>query len=355
MAERFQIGIFGANADGGLALTTVPERWRAAWPDVLKLAQLADAGGIDFFLPLARWKGFGGETNARHHSFETLTFAAALATSTSAMRLFATVHTPFVHPVFAAKAMATIDHASGGRAGLNVVCGWNAPEFALFGAERQPDPYVQGAAWFEVYERLLAGEPAFDVDNAHYRLTGVEGAPVSLQRPRPPVMSAAHSPAGRAFAAAHADTIFTTFVTLEDAAQTVADIAARAQAAGRSVGVFTAAHVVCRPSQDEAEAAYERYAVTLADKGALDRHMSMKQATSGSHAPEAYASHAKRFAGGAGTYPLVGTPERIVAEMAAMREVGFGGVALSFVDYLGELPYFLETVLPGLERAGLRA
>ena len=350
----FQLGLFGANADGGLALTTVEHRWRAAWPDILALAGIADAGGIDFFLPIARWKGFGGETNARHHSFETLTLAAALAAVTRRMRIFATVHTPFVHPVFAAKAMATIDHVSGGRAGLNIVCGWNAPEFAMFGVTQLPDPYAQGRAWFEVFARLLVGEGAFDVDDEHFRLTGVEGAPSTLQRPRLVTMSAAHSSAGRAFAVDCADTIFTTFVELEDGAVTVADIRARGLAAGRDVGVFTAAHVICRETQAEAEEAYEDYAVTRADTAALARHMAMKQASSGSHDPIAYARHAKRFAGGAGTYPLVGTPEHIARELADIAGAGFGGVALSFVDYLGELPFFLETVPPLLASAGLR-
>lgn len=351
MTASFQLGLFGANADGGLALTTVGERWRAAWPDVRAVAVLADAGGLDFFLPIARWKGFGGATNARHLSFETLTLAAALGVATTRMTVFATVHTPFVHPVFAAKAMATIDHVSGGRAGLNIVCGWNAPEFAMFGVARPDDPYAQGRAWFDVYARVLAGEAAFEVDDAHYRLAGVEGAPGSLQRPRPVTMSAAHSPAGRAFAAAAADTIFTTFVEIADGAATVADMRARAP----RLGVFTAAHVVCRPTQAEADDYYEHYAVTAADAGALDRHMAMKAATSGSHDPIAYARHAKRFAGGAGTYPLVGPPDRIADELAAIARAGFGGVALSFVDYLGELPYFLATVLPLLARAGVRA
>ena len=40
---------------------------------------MADRAGIEFFLPIARWKGFGGEMNSREWSFETLTYAAALA------------------------------------------------------------------------------------------------------------------------------------------------------------------------------------------------------------------------------------------------------------------------------------
>ena len=45
----FKLGIFSANADGGLTLTTVPERWQARWSDVARLCQMADEAGIDFF------------------------------------------------------------------------------------------------------------------------------------------------------------------------------------------------------------------------------------------------------------------------------------------------------------------
>ena len=77
--NRFKLGIFSANADGGLTLTRVPERWPARWHEVVEVAQMADRAGIEFFLPIARWKGFGGEMNSREWSFETLTHAAALA------------------------------------------------------------------------------------------------------------------------------------------------------------------------------------------------------------------------------------------------------------------------------------
>ena len=46
-------------------MTRVPERWRAEWTDVEAVAQMADRAGLEFFLPIARWKGFGGVTNSR--------------------------------------------------------------------------------------------------------------------------------------------------------------------------------------------------------------------------------------------------------------------------------------------------
>ena len=37
-----------------------------------------------------------------------------------------------------------------------------------------------------------------------------------------------------------------------------------------------------------------------------------------------------------------------------MSEVGFAGTTISFVNFKDELPYFLENVLPLLQKAGLR-
>jgi len=61
---------------------------------------------------MAHFKWIVIATNIRDTSFEMLTGAAALAGRTTRIALFAIVHVPMDHPVFAAKALATIDHAS---------------------------------------------------------------------------------------------------------------------------------------------------------------------------------------------------------------------------------------------------
>ena len=352
--NRLKLGIFSANADGGLTLTRVQERWRAAWPDVVAVAQIADRAGLEFFLPIARWKGFGGITNSREWSFETLTEAAALAGLTQRIALFATVHVPMVHPVFAAKALATIDHASAGRAGLNIVCGWNPEEFAAFGLPMIEDRYAQGLEWFAVLSRIYSEPAPFDFAGRYYDLRAVSGLPRPVQ-PRPVTLNAGFSSLGRDFAARAADYLFTTFIDIEAGRAQIADMRARATAACRDVGVYTTCHVVCRPTQDEAEAYYEHYAVTMEDTAGADHYMRNKEQFSGSHDPAAYRLHRKRFVGGAGTYPLVGSPQFIAAELAAISAAGFEGVAISFVDYKNELPYFIDEVLPLLRAAGLRA
>ena len=57
-----------------------------------------------------------------------------------------------------------------------------------------------------------------------------------------------------------------------------------------------------------------------------------------------------------GTFWLVlgGCGSAVLAAAFPNLGIGFAGVALSFVNYKDELPYFLETVLPLLRDAGLR-
>ncbi|CAN5388410.1 LLM class flavin-dependent oxidoreductase [soil metagenome] len=350
----FKLGVFSANADGGLTLTTVPERWQAKWEDVAAVAQMADRAGLEFFLPIARWRGFGGSTNSREHSFETFTFAAALSAMTKDIAVFSTIHVPMIHPVYAAKALATVDHVSNGRAGLNIVAGWNPDEFAMFGITAEAERYAQALEWYDIICRIYAEDAPFDYDGKCYKLRNVSGKPRPLQRPRPVTLNAAFGPPGRDFAAKTSDFLFTTFSEIEAGRAHIEDIKTRAAREGRDVGVFTTCHVVCRESQDEAESYYEHYAVTHSDKGALDYHMEQKRKFAGSHDEATFRLHAKRFAGGAGTYPLIGTPEKIASEMVRMKEAGFAGTTVSFVNYLNELPFFVERVLPLLRDAGLR-
>jgi alkanesulfonate monooxygenase SsuD/methylene tetrahydromethanopterin reductase-like flavin-dependent oxidoreductase (luciferase family) len=352
--NKFKLGVFSTNSDGGLTLTKVPERWPATWSEIVEVAQMADRAGLEFILPIARWKGFGGEMNSREWSFETFTYAAGLAAATQNIAVFSTVHVPMVHPVYAAKALTTVDHVSNGRAGLNIVCGWNPEEFNMFGLEMIEERYEQGLEWFEIMQRIYTADKPFDYDGKFYKLKGVSGKPAPIQTPRPITLNAAFSPPGRDFAAKAADFLFTTFVEIEQGRGSIDDMTKRAKAQGREVGVYTTCHVVCRPTQAEAEDYYEHYTVTMGDHASIDHYMGQKEKFSGSHDPEAYRRHRKRFAGGAGTYPLIGTPEHIASEMVKMAEVGFAGTTVSFVNFKNELPYFIDKVLPLLREAGLR-
>src|SRR3954449_8365636 len=163
--NRFKLGVFSANCDGGLTMSLAPERWRADWDDIVAMTRVADDAGLEFILPVAKWRGFQGKANIYGRSFETLTHGAALGALTKRIAIFSTVHVPLVTPAFGAKAIATIDHVTHGRAGLNIVCGWNQEEFDVHGktvdAERR---YDYGLEWFQIWSKLLEGGPEFDWD-----------------------------------------------------------------------------------------------------------------------------------------------------------------------------------------------
>ncbi|MGE0767434.1 MAG: LLM class flavin-dependent oxidoreductase [Hyphomicrobiaceae bacterium] len=356
--NTFKLGLFGLNTDGGIAITRVPERWRARWDEIADVVRLADEAGFDFLLPIARWKGYGGETNVRNACFETLTYGGALAAMTSRLFIFSTVHVPLVHPVFAAKALATIDHVSHGRAGLNIVCGWHQAEFAMFGLEQggHDDRYGQGREWYEILTRIYAAEGRpFDYKGRFYDLTGVSGEPAPVQRPRPFTMSAASSPAGRAFAMATSDLLFDTFRDIETGKRQLEAIAAASVEAGRTeeLGVCTACHVVCRETHAEAEAYYRYYADTNMDAAAVDFHVGMTKANR--IVDSQMIEDRVRRAAGLSSYRLVGTPEHIADQLMAIHRAGFVGTTLSFVNFKDELPFFIDRVMPLIRRGGLVA
>lgn len=112
--NKLKLGTFSANCSGGMAVTKVAERWDNSWANNIDLVKQCDEAGIEFMLPIARWIGYGGETDFYGNVLETVTWAAGLAAHSKTIQVFATVHTAFNHPVAAAKQLATLDQMSGG-------------------------------------------------------------------------------------------------------------------------------------------------------------------------------------------------------------------------------------------------
>ena len=200
-SDQFLLGTFASNCSGGMTVTKLPERWKSSWDNNLKLAKLLDAAGIDFMLPIARWIGYGGETNFHGSVLETITWAAGLLAHTNDITVFATTHTAANHPVVVAKQLATIDQISGGRIGLNIVAGWNKPEYEALGLKLPDDHetrYGYAQEWFDIVKALWSREEAFDWDGKYFQLKNVLGDP----RPSSPlpIINAAGSGQGREFA-----------------------------------------------------------------------------------------------------------------------------------------------------------
>jgi alkanesulfonate monooxygenase SsuD/methylene tetrahydromethanopterin reductase-like flavin-dependent oxidoreductase (luciferase family) len=248
--NRFKLGLFGMNCSGSFA-TTAPERWDAGWEENREAARLADEAGIEFLLPIARWQGYGGITDRQGTSFETLTWATGLLGATRDIVTFATVHVPLLNPVFAAKAVVGADHIGRGRFGLNVVSGWNLGEFKMFGVELRDhdERYAYSEEWVDVVKRIWSETEPFDYAGKYFNLQGVVSKPKPWNGGRPLLMSAGSSPAGRAFAARHADCLFMVIV---DEATLASEVAATREITDqRSVGVYASGHLLCRRTPQE--------------------------------------------------------------------------------------------------------
>ena len=353
--NALKIGIFGANCSSGRTATRVPERWSASWPDCLALARMADTAGLDFMLPIARWKGYGGETDFHGRTLETLTWAAGLLAATSRITVFGTVHAPLFHPLIAAKQIVTADHIGEGRFGLNLVAGWNEGEFEMFGEQlREHDAaYAYAQEWIDVVLRAWSEPGTFNFEGDYLKLEAVRAFPKPYGGTRPLMMNAGSSPAGQAFALRNCDAFFTTTgaarKSLDGVAARVKEVKAEAAAIGRPIEVYTVGQVICRPTQREADE-YHHYAnVENADWGAIERMMALRNITRKTLAEEEFAERRRYFAANAiGGYPFVGTPDKIARELAVISGAGVRGIGVSFINYLAEVPYFCDEVLPRL-------
>jgi alkanesulfonate monooxygenase SsuD/methylene tetrahydromethanopterin reductase-like flavin-dependent oxidoreductase (luciferase family) len=172
-------------------------------------------------------------------------------------------------------------------------------------------------------------------------------------------MNAGSSGVGQRFALRNCDAFFTASAgsrsKLEENAAHVTKVKAEARALGRDIEVYSVGQVVCRPTQAEADAYYRHAMIDNADWDAVDGMLLQRKVTRDSVSPEEYAAKRHYTAAVAiGGYPFVGTPDKVADEFANLNHAGLRGIAVSFVNYLDELPYFCAEVLPRLKRMGLR-
>ena len=348
--DHFRLGTFSTNCSGGMTPTKVPERWDASWDSNLKLARMLDAAGIDFMLPIARWIGYGGETDFHGGVLETMTWAAGLLASTKTIRIFSTVHVPVFNPVVAAKMGATLDHIGGGRWGINIVSGWNRAEFDMMGIEMLDHGarYERSEDFIRILKGLWTEPPgSFNFSSRHYRVSG--GYVMPQPRQCPPIVNAGTSEDAREMAARQCDWAFVCPTGMDDAAALAADFKARARRRGREIRVVAMVQPVWGASREEAHAERQRV-IDAMDPVAVRNWADGLGMESGSFSAQTL----ETFSFGAGSLPLLGTAADVADGLATLHRAGIDGVLMSYHDYLGDTPRFAADIVPLLrERAVL--
>jgi alkanesulfonate monooxygenase SsuD/methylene tetrahydromethanopterin reductase-like flavin-dependent oxidoreductase (luciferase family) len=144
--------------------------------------------------------------------------------------------------------------------------------------------------------------------------------------------------------------------------QSVKDYATRY---GRHIDVYTSCHIVCRPTRAEAEDFYRYFAEEMADRKSIEYIVRQKEATAAPDAsktmrpdtnPGAFGRKRGKVYPGVfpGYFMVVGSPDDVAEELIEMSQTGLAGASICFIDYLQSMPFFIQEVLPRLERAGIR-
>jgi FMNH2-dependent dimethyl sulfone monooxygenase len=357
--NQLKLALFGINLRGGVTLSDVEGKIEATWEENRRLAQHADRLGFDAIVPVARWRGYGGDSNLGERSFETFTWATGLLEATERIQVFATFHVPLAHPVLAAKMVTTADHISGGRFGLNIVAGWYTQELAMFGlAQKEHDErYEVADEWAQVLKQLWTVDGERDFHGRYFDVPAGFLEPKPLQKPYPVIMNAGTSPAGRTFAAKHSDLIFAGLTNAETAPTQIAEIKALAREQfGREIRVFGRGHIVCRDTKEEAEEYYDYVHRQVADLQGAANITGISKVHSQS--TDWTADERKLLEGmvaGFWGIPMVGSADQVARQLIDLHEAGADGIAISFVNFDEGLEQMEKLLLPRLIAAGLRA
>ena len=356
--NRIKLGVMAFNCSLGSTVTLDDRAWPMTWADNQRLARMADAAGFEALLPVGRWKGYGGESNFNNRSFESFTWAAGIAASTEQIAVLATVHAPLVHPLAAAKQAATVDHISNGRFVLNLVCGWNRPEFDMFGIDMagHAERYAYAAEWLELVRRLWTDADAFDFEGQFFSGKAMWSQPKPISAPVP-VMNAGSSATGQAFSAAHCDMNFVMLRQEDEVSdrQQIEHLKSMAVAAGRQSQCWIHVYVVCRPTEREAREYLDAYVRERGDWETAARMVKLFGLESDTLDAAVLEDFKFHFIAGHGGYPLVGTPDQVVEQMEKLSSMGVDGLLISWLDYLDECQYWIDEVLPLMQQAGQRS
>ena len=186
------------------------------WPEWRELASACEEHGLE---GLFRSDHYGSLLAERRASLDAWATLAGLAAVTTRIRL-GTLVSPitFRHPSELAKAVATVDHISGGRVELGLGAGWNEPEHAAHGFTFPPleERLERLTEQLEIIHRQWT-EDVVDFEGRHYRLERLHALPKPLQRPRPPLIVGGKLKRGTVEPAVRlADEYNTTYASVEE-------------------------------------------------------------------------------------------------------------------------------------------
>lgn len=355
--NRLKLGVFAFNGNGAY-MTKIREQFDPTWPNTLDVARQADSAGWEALVPYARWRAFVAPGHRSGTVFDCYTWAAAVSALTRYSCVLSTVHVPIIHPIVGAKMGTTIDHVSGGRFGLNIVCGWFSEEIKMFGAAPMDHDarYAYADEWISCVKRMWSEPGGFDFHGRYFHITDGMAQPKPLQKPFPALMNAGGSSAGRNFVAKHCDMAFIPAITADESYIREQVKAYRKLAWDeyhREIEVWSAVYAVHRDTYEDAVKYVDYYAEEHGDDDYADCFMA-EQMGSQTIPPAMLKAMRHGFKAGYSGIGLLGPGDRITDDLVRLSNCGLDGIVLVWVDFQEGIRRFNREVMPLLEQAGLR-
>ena len=381
-------------------------------PHIVQLAQLAEEGLFDLFFmadSVSFWRG--GIDAMIHDSYgawiEPFTLMTALSQHTKHLGLVCTGTTTYDQPYLLARRFASLDIASGGRAGWNLVTSGNRAEADSFGLAKhmdKPDRYRRGREFAFAIRGLWNSydDGAFlrDVPSGRYldpgklhvlehkgEFFGVKGplnVPPSPQG-EPVMVQAGASEDGKELAAELAEVVFGVQATIEGAKAFYADVKGRMPAYGRdpdSLKIMPGLFPCIGRTRAEAQAKFDQLQDLIVPEVGLQllsNRLGYDLAGHDIDAPlpeiprdglsssriELFVEMAhrekltirdlyRRIAGARGHYQFIGTPNELADFMEQwVSERACDGFNVMPPVFPASLREFVDLVVPELQRRGL--
>jgi FMN-dependent oxidoreductase (nitrilotriacetate monooxygenase family) len=376
--------------------------------DVVRSVKAAESAALDavFFAdtlnngPDATW------AYKPTQDFEPLTLTSALALQTERIGLVVTGSATLQAPYHLARQLLSLDHLSGGRAGWNVVTSFAKAAAANFnddGVADHDERYLVAEESLDAVQKLWdswdddtivndAARGVFnDVSHIHlpdhhgryFHVRGPLGAARSRQG-QPVIFQAGSSGTGRAFAARHAEVIFTGQLSFERGQQFYRAIHDGAREAGRAAAplITPSLGLVIGSTDEEAKATeqllYGHFSPEYQAGWLLEVEVDVTGApldgpVPDSAFPASTQTHQTALAGyralaaqtstvreflfrtiSAFGFSVTGSPERIADEIQRWYEGGAAdGFVVRPVEIAGQLEAFTDHVVPILRKRGL--
>ena len=325
--------------------------------------------------------------------------------ATRYLGIVATMTTSFYPPFIGARLAATLDHLTEGRVGLNIVTAHNDRAAQNFGLDQHYEHdlrYEMADEWMEVAYKLWGSwaegavlrDETSGVFADHARVNPIDHVgrffksrgPLNTHagpQGRPVICQAGGSPAGRSFAARHADTILARFRSIDAARAFREDIHRLAMSHGRDPAKIKILYMMSAVIDETDEGAANR--LEQIRKGAArqaEYKLAFMSYASGkdfskfdldqpvpeikTNAAQASTAALTRAAGAqktlreiametaSGGFDYVGAPDTVAAQMGeTMSAIGGDGFLVSHTLNRRTIAEFTDGLAPALRRRGL--